>query len=92
MIPETTKLCTLQGFCQAISYHVLAWYPHDLGFLFVHPISDTKISNIHMLRTFTTGRLTIGLQQYTTLIVLQYYVPGVVQANVGQKVTYLTPP
>jgi hypothetical protein len=46
-----------------------------LGFFLINTICDTEISKIHMPRSFTTGRLTVGFQQYATLIVLQYFIP-----------------
>jgi hypothetical protein len=47
-----------------------------LCFFLINTICDTEISNIHMPRSFTSGRLTVGFQQYATLIVLQYYIRG----------------
>ncbi len=44
-----------------------------LDFLFLNPIGDIEVTNIHMLRPLTTRRLSIDLHQYAALVVLQDY-------------------
>ena len=64
LLTEAIKLGPMQGFCHAISDHLICWTIFDVNVAFGLLISDIEVSDVQMMRVLASTLASIGLKQH----------------------------
>ena len=70
LLMEAVKICSMQRFCHVIPDHLICWAIFNVNVASGLLVSDAEVSDVEMMRALAWTLVSIGLEQYSTLVIL----------------------